>query len=277
VKRLTLFLCLAVVVGALAVAGYEGYGWIKRTNDSMAALSRQVDEASQLAQKEAAAVNAASARANEAATRAEMAANARNEAERQKQLADMQKQQAQTGQAQAEVAARQATEQANAARNELMALQKQREQELDHMQEALNRVVKTHRTPTGMVMVLTDATFKFDFDKADLKPKSREILSRIAGILLASKGYGLSVFGYTDDVGSAEYNKKLSVRRADAVRDYLVEAGIDPSIINASGYGKTNPLVKGATEAARAQNRRVEIALTDSEIHYTGETPGVTP
>lgn len=276
-KRLTLFLCLAVVVGALAVASYEGYGWIKRTNDSMAALSRQVDEASQLAQKEAAAVNAASARANEAATRAEMAANARNEAERQKQLADMQKQQAQTGQAQAEVAARQATEQANAARNELMALQKQREQELDHMQEALNRVVKTHRTPTGMVMVLTDATFKFDFDKADLKPKSREILSRIAGILLASKGYGLSVFGYTDDVGSAEYNKKLSVRRADAVRDYLVEAGIDPSIINASGYGKTNPLVKGATEAARAQNRRVEIALTDSEIHYTGETPGVTP
>jgi outer membrane protein OmpA-like peptidoglycan-associated protein len=277
VKRLTLFLCLAVVVGALAVASYEGYGWIKRTNDSMAALSRQVDEASQLAQKEAAAVNAASARANEAATRAEMAASARNEAERQKQLADVQKQQAQTGQAQAEVAARQATEQANAARNELMALQKQREQELDHMQEALNRVVKTRRTPTGMVMVLTDATFKFDFDKADLKPKSREILSRIAGILLASKGYGLSVFGYTDDVGSAEYNKKLSVRRADAVRDYLVEAGIDPSIINASGYGKTNPLVKGATEAARAQNRRVEIALTDSEIHYTGETPGVTP
>lgn len=276
-KRLTLFLCLAVVVGALVVASYEGYGWIKRTNDSMAALSRQVDEASQLAQKEAAAVNAASARANEAATRAEMAASARNEAERQKQLADVQKQQAQTGQAQAEVAARQATEQANAARNELMALQTQREQELDHMQEALNRVVKTHRTPTGMVMVLTDATFKFDFDKADLKPKSREILSRIAGILLASKGYGLSVFGYTDDVGSAEYNKKLSVRRADAVRDYLVEAGIDPSIINASGYGKTNPLVKGATEAARAQNRRVEIALTDSEIHYTGETPGVTP
>jgi len=277
VKRLTLFLCLAVVVGALAVASYEGYRWIKRTNDSMTALSRQVDEASQLVQKEAAAVNAASARANEAATRAEMAANARNEAERQKQLADQQKQQAQMSQAQAEVAARQATEQANAAQNELAALQKQREQELDHMQEALNRVVKTHRTPTGMVMVLTDATFKFDFDRADLKPKNREILSRIAGILLASKGYGLSVFGYTDDVGSAEYNKKLSVRRADAVRDYLVEAGIDPSIINASGYGKTNPLVKGATEAARAQNRRVEIALTDSEIHYTGETPGVSP
>jgi outer membrane protein OmpA-like peptidoglycan-associated protein len=277
VKRLTLYLCLAVVICAVTVVTYESYRWVKRTNDNMAALSRQVDEASQLAQKEAAAVNAASARANEAAAKAEMAANARNEAEQQKQLADQQKQQAQMSQAQAEVAAQQATQQANAARNELTALRKQREQELDHMQEALNRVVKTRRTPTGMVMVLTDATFKFDFDKADLKPKSREILSRIAGILLASKGYGLSVFGYTDDVGSAEYNKQLSVRRADAVRDYLVDAGIESSTINASGYGKTNPLVKGTTEAARAQNRRVEIALTDSEIHYSGETPGATP
>jgi outer membrane protein OmpA-like peptidoglycan-associated protein len=266
-------LCLAAVICTLAVVGYESYQWVKRTNDGMAALSRQVDEALQLAQKEAAAVNAASARANEAAARAEMAANARNEAEQQKRLADEQRQQAQMGQAQAEVAAEQAAQQANAARNELAALRKQREQELDHMQEALNHVVETRRTPTGMVMVLTDATFKFDFDKADLRPKSREILSRIAGILLASKGYGLSVFGYTDDVGTAEYNKKLSVRRADTVRDYLVGAGIDPSIINASGYGKTNPLVKGTTEAARAQNRRVEIALTDSEIHYAGETP----
>ena len=276
-KRLTLFLCLAVVICAVTVASYEGYRWVKRTNDNMADLSRQVDEASQLAQREAAAVNAASARANEAAARAETAANARNEAEQQKQLADQQKQQAQMSQAQAEVAAQQATQQANVGPRELAALRKQREQDLNNMQEALSRVVETRRTPTGIVMVLTHATFKFDFDKADLKPKSREILSRIAGILLASKGYGLSVFGYTDDVGSADYNKKLSVRRADAVRDYLVEAGIDSSIINASGYGKTNPLVKGTTEAARAQNRRVEIALTDSEIHYAGEARGNIP
>ena len=107
-KRLTLYLCLAAVICTLAVVGYESYQWVKRTNDGMAALSRQVDEALQLAQKEAAAVNAASARANEAAARAEMAANARNEAEQQKRLADEQRQQAQMGQAQAEVAAEQA-------------------------------------------------------------------------------------------------------------------------------------------------------------------------
>ena len=97
------------------------------------------------------------------------------------------------------------------------------------------------------------------------------MLSRIAGILLVSKGYGLSVFGYTDDVGTKEYNQKLSERRAEAVRNYLVQAGIEAAIVNTKGYGKTNRLVAGQTEQARAKNRRVEIALTDSEIKYIGE------
>jgi outer membrane protein OmpA-like peptidoglycan-associated protein len=265
-------LALALLVAALGTLGYLSYRWVHDTNERISALSVQVNEARQIIEKEAAAVNAASAHANEAAQRAEVAARARNQAEQQKQLADEQKKQAELGQAQAQTAAQQSAQQAQVARNELANLRKQREEELDHMQEALNRVVETRRTPTGMVMVLTDATFKFDFDKAEIKPKNREILSRIAGILLASKGYGLSVFGYADDVGTPEYNQKLSLRRADAVRDYLVQAGIDPSTINASGYGQTNPLVKGTSAAARAQNRRVEIALTDSEIHYAGET-----
>ena len=90
---------------------------------------------------------------------------------------------------------------------------------------------------------------------------------------MVSKGYGLSVFGYTDDVGTAEYNQQLSVRRAKAVQDYLVQAGLDPAIMNMKGFGKTSPLVSGTTAGARAKNRRVEIALTDSEIKYVGETP----
>ena len=100
-------------------------------------------------------------------------------------------------------------------------------------------------------------------------------MSRIAGILLISKGYGLSVFGYTDDIGSAEYNQQLSVKRAKAVEDYLVQAGIDRAIINVKGYGKTSPLAEGAGEDHRAQNRRVEIALTDSSIHFDGEPSSV--
>ena len=97
--------------------------------------------------------------------------------------------------------------------------------------------------------------FRFDFDKADLNQHNRELLSRISGILLISKGYGLSVFGYTDDVGTAEYNQQLSLRRAAAVKDYLVQAGIDPAIINVKGYGKTSPLSNTLNNDARAKNR----------------------
>ena len=230
----------------------------------IAELTAEVTEASQMAKEESAAAAAASQRASEAAGRADVAAGARAQAEQQRE-------QAQVGQAHAESEARLATEQASIAQTQLDALRKQREEELNQMQQALSRVVETRRTANGIVMVLPDSMFKFDFDSSDLKPHNRELLSRIAGILLVSKGFGLSVFGYTDDVGTQEYNQKLSERRAAAVRSYLVQAGIDPSIINTRGYGKTNPLVAGGTEEARAKNRRVEIALTDSEIKYLGE------
>jgi len=55
-----------------------------------------------------------------------------------------------------------------------------------------------------------------------------------------------------------------------------VQSGIDRSIINIKGYGKSNPIVPSTTASARARNRRVEIALTDSSIHFEGEAPGTT-
>src|SRR4029078_7574725 len=117
-------------------------------------------------------------------------------------------------------------------------------------------------------IVLPNSTFVFDFDSADLSQKNKELLSRVAGILLVSKGYGLSVFGYTDDVGTEEYNQQLSEGRAKSVQDYLIHAGIDESIVRVKGYGKTSPHVAGTSAAARGENRRVEIALTDSSIRY---------
>jgi outer membrane protein OmpA-like peptidoglycan-associated protein len=250
-----------ILAGAVAYSIYQGEVRLKAMDRRIAELTAEVNEASQMAKEESVAASAASQRATEAASRAEVAAGARAQAEQQRE-------QAKAGQAHAESTARLATEQASLAETQLDALRKQREEELNQMQQALSRVVETRRTANGMVMVLPDSMFKFDFDRSDLKPRNRELLSRIAGILLVSKGYGLSVFGYTDDIGTKEYNQKLSERRAEAVRDYLVQAGIDPSIINTKGYGKTNPRVAGETEEARAKNRRVEIALTDSEIRY---------
>lgn len=268
-KRIIVILGVIVALAGLSFLGYQGNQRLQNAENRVAELTRQVNEATKAIQQESAAIHAASQSANEAAIRADLAAKGR-------QAAEEQKQQAESGRAQAETAAQKAAEQASDAHKQMAEMRKEREEELNRMQGALNRVVETRRTSSGMVMVLPDSVFRFAFDSAELSPKNRELLSRISGILLISKGYGLSVFGYTDDVGTQEYNEQLSIRRANAVRNYLVQAGIDSATINATGYGKTSPLIASKTPDARAQNRRVEIALTDSSIRYTGEAPDVS-
>lgn len=267
-------LVLLIIIGLLSYLGYRRIHTTEaRLNARIDALTTQVNDATKLAEEQAAAVNAASVRANEAAARAEIAATGRKQAEANAQQAQTAAQQAEANRDQALTAAQQAAQQAAQARNEMQTMRQEREQELNQMQEALNKVVETHRTANGMVMVLPESTFRFPFDSAELSQKNRELLSRVAGILLVSKGYGLSIFGYTDDTGSADYNQKLSLRRAEAVRDYLVHSGLNPSIITVKGYGKTSPLVPDTDAASRAKNRRVEIALTDSSLTFTGVAP----
>lgn len=270
-RRLTWIIPSVVLVGAFAAFDYSGYRALKQMRAELAVLQQEVNAATKLAEEESAAVAAASKRTEEAAARAEIAAQGRIQAEQQRQQAEQQKQQAESGREQAMSAAQQANYQARLAQDQMGQMRREREEELNRMQEALNRVVETHRTPKGMVMVLPNSIFRFDFDSADLSQHNRELLSRIAGILLVSNAYGLSVFGYTDDVGTPEYNQQLSLRRAKAVQDYLAHSGIDPAIINVKGYGKTSPLVTGTSADNRAKNRRVEIALTDSSIKFGGE------
>ena len=161
-----------------------------------------------------------------------------------------------------------AQQQAQNAREELDQIRKAREEELNRMQEALSKVAATRRTADGMVIDLGNDSFKFDFDKATLRPENRELLSRLAGILLASHGYRLQVYGYTDDVGTDEYNQGLSERRAQAVRDYLAKSGIPPEIMTTKGFGKSSPRVKATSPEAREKNRRVEIGIVDTVIKY---------
>jgi len=269
VKRIAFIVVASILFAGLFTIDYKGYQSLKAMKAQVMALSREVHEATQLAQRESASATVSSQRADEAAKRAELAAGARQQAEEQRQHAE-------AGRAEAVTAAQQADDRAKQAQDQVAQMRLEREQELNRMQEALNSVVETHRTPNGMVMVLPDSIFRFNFDSAELNSKNRELLSRIAGILLVSKGYGLSVFGYTDDVGTAEYNQQLSVRPAKSVEQYLIKSGLDASIINIKGYGKTNPLVPSTTADARARNRRVEIALTDSSIRFDGEAPGTT-
>jgi outer membrane protein OmpA-like peptidoglycan-associated protein len=231
-------------------------------------------QTSELAQKESAEAEAAKQQAEEAAKSAALSADARQHAEALSKQSDEQRQRAEAARDQALTAAQTATDQTKKAQDEVEKMKQEREQELNNMQEALSKLVETHRTPNGMVMILPDSTFRFAFDSAELTQKNRELLSRIAGILLVSKGYGLAVYGYTDDVGTAEYNQTLSERRAKAVDEYLVKAGVPAGIVSMKGYGKTSPIVNAGTPEARAQNRRVEIAVTDSQIKFSDDAAG---
>jgi outer membrane protein OmpA-like peptidoglycan-associated protein len=164
-----------------------------------------------------------------------------------------------------------AEQQTQIARAELDQIRKTREEELNRMQEALAKVVATQRTADGMVIDLSNDSFKFDFDKSTLRPENRELLSRMAGILLASHGFRLHIYGYTDDVGNDAYNQGLSERRAQAVCGYLAKAGIPGDIMTTRGFGKSSPRVKATTLEARERNRRVEIGIVDTVIKYSGQ------
>ena len=99
----------------------------------------------------------------------------------------------------------------------------------------------------------------FDFNKYNIRPGDAAVLDEVASILKANPNVTVDVNGYCDAIGSVEYNLKLSERRANAVVDYLVNAGIPASRLIPHGYGKTNFVATNDTPEGRAQNRRVEL------------------
>ncbi len=104
----------------------------------------------------------------------------------------------------------------------------------------------------------------FDFDKSTLRPEGKAELDELVTKMKAVNVTTATLTGHTDSVGSDAYNQGLSERRVNAVMDYLVGAGIDSSIMSASGMGESQPVADNSTRDGRQQNRRVEI-----EINYT--------
>lgn len=94
------------------------------------------------------------------------------------------------------------------------------------------------------INLLADALF--DFDKAALKPEGKAMLDEVARTLQGAKYEVILAVGHTDRIGTVKYNLRLSVRRAEAVKKYLVEKGIEPNRIYAEGKGKSEPLTKPA-------------------------------
>lgn len=101
---------------------------------------------------------------------------------------------------------------------------------------------------------------EFDFAKSTIRAKSYPSLNRVAEILV-KKGFSLKLAGHTDNVGSDAANLKLSKDRAESVKAYLVSQGANPSRIEATGYGESQPIASNKTAEGRQKNRRVEFTL----------------
>jgi len=120
-------------------------------------------------------------------------------------------------------------------------------------------------TPPTTAPVNTKVTFAadafFDFDKAVLKPEAKAKLDDLVGKLKPINLEVIIAVGHTDGIGSDTYNNKLSVRRAEAVKAYLVSKGIEPNRVYTEGKGKKQPVADNKTAEGRAKNRRVEIEV----------------
>jgi outer membrane protein OmpA-like peptidoglycan-associated protein len=112
----------------------------------------------------------------------------------------------------------------------------------------------------GLVITLSGSVL-FASDKSELLPAAQDRLNHVADALLAVKERKLTVNGFTDSQGSAEYNIELSQRRADAVRSYLISRGYPAELITAIGIGKGSPVADNNSPEGRADNRRVEIVV----------------
>ena len=255
-----------VVVGVAVVALMLGlWSQVQDLNEKLAATAERAAQAERRANESREISQDAAKNAAQAANAAQQAEERRGQAEYERELA---REQAELAVVESDLA------RADAARSkqEFERIRNARDQELDRMRTALAKIAPTERTPLGMVMRLGEDSLKFGFDKAVIREENKELLSRVAGVLLASHGYHIYIDGHTDDQGPDVYNNRLSQRRAGSVRRYLIEAGVPADTMQTRGHGESNPRAKGASDAARRANRRVEIGIVDTVIEYQKAT-----
>jgi outer membrane protein OmpA-like peptidoglycan-associated protein len=125
---------------------------------------------------------------------------------------------------------------------------------------------------------VADLTVPFAFNKYTLTEKDRADLDNMVSTASSNKRYFIAVEGFTDSVGSREYNEALSRKRADAVTEYLVAKHDIPIYrIHMIGLGQQKPVDDGHTRAARAKNRRVEIKVFSADESYNSQLQPVSP
>jgi OmpA-OmpF porin, OOP family len=153
---------------------------------------------------------------------------------------------------------------------ELEQLGEERDALLIDARERQIRVLETElaelradHTERGLVVTLADEVL-FDVDQAELKPGGMQQLARVSEFLRQNPDRNVLIEGHTDSTAPDSYNLALSQRRANAVEDFLITQGVDPTRILSTGYGEQLPIASNATAAGRQANRRVEIVVLDA-------------
>jgi outer membrane protein OmpA-like peptidoglycan-associated protein len=144
------------------------------------------------------------------------------------------------------------------------ALKKDREELSSRLDAALSQVADTRNTARGTIINLPDILF--DLNESTLKPEARQVIAKLAGILLIMGDLNTRIEGHTDSTGGYDYNMTLSDARARSVRDFLFQQGISGERMTVEGYGPNRPIADNSTREGRAKNRRVEIVIAEGTI-----------
>ncbi|PFG53489.1 outer membrane protein OmpA-like peptidoglycan-associated protein [Marinobacter sp. LV10R520-4] len=123
--------------------------------------------------------------------------------------------------------------------------------------------LQAEQTDRGMVLTLGDVLF--DLDQADLKSAGEQTVARLAEFMREYEDRRVRVEGYTDSTGADSYNQQLSERRAESVRNALINQGTASQRVEVKGYGEQYPVAGNDSSSGRQQNRRVEIVISDKD------------
>lgn len=206
------------------------------------------------------------------ATEAQVQAEAsRSQAERAKNASDMERAAALTlassavaSSADAQAEAARARESAAQANNRADRAEGEQDVLRAQLLTQLNAVLQTRDTARGLIVSMSDTLFQTG--SAVLGSPVREKLAKMAGILSVHSGLRLEVEGHTDSVGADITNQRLSEKRAQAVKEYLIAQGVSANTVVSKGFGETLPLVSNDTPEGRQKNRRVEMIVSGDPI-----------
>lgn len=135
---------------------------------------------------------------------------------------------------------------------------------MDKQKKELEKIAETKRTEQGLITKLK-SDILFDTGKSDLKSGAKTNINQMAKIMKKYPENVLTIKGYTDSTGSAQINRDLSEKRAEAVKYQLVMGGVPADTVNVVGMGPSEPVADNKTTDGRSKNRRVEIEITVDE------------